>query len=51
MYDLDDSKIVDITHKSLVKEFCDIFQVELHYKPTAASEFSKGGPLTMLTGK
>ncbi|XP_057469141.1 octanoyltransferase LIP2p2, chloroplastic isoform X2 [Actinidia eriantha] len=49
MYDLDDSKIVNITHKSLVKEFCDIFQVELHYKPIAASEFSKGGPLTMLT--
>ncbi|PSR99693.1 Lipoyltransferase-like protein [Actinidia chinensis var. chinensis] len=41
MYDLDDGKIVDITHKSLVKEFCDIFQVELHYKPIAASEFSK----------
>ncbi|TMW92651.1 hypothetical protein EJD97_012754 [Solanum chilense] len=32
--DLDDVQLIDITHKSLVKEFCEVFQVELHNKPS-----------------
>ncbi|CAK9178580.1 unnamed protein product [Ilex paraguariensis] len=29
----DDNLLIDITHKSLVKEFCEVFQVELCQKP------------------
>lgn len=32
--DLDDVQLIDITHKSLVKEFCEVFQVELQCKPS-----------------
>ncbi|XP_052170965.1 octanoyltransferase LIP2p, chloroplastic-like [Diospyros lotus] len=30
---IDDLKVLDITHKSLVKEFCEVFQVELNLNP------------------
>lgn len=31
---LDDVQLIDVTHKSLVKEFCEVFQVELQCKPS-----------------
>nr|XP_027077482.1 octanoyltransferase LIP2p, chloroplastic-like isoform X2 [Coffea arabica] len=35
-YDIDDNQLIDITHKSLVQEFCKIFQVHLRHKPIPA---------------
>lgn len=32
--DIDDVQLIDITHKSLVKEFCEVFQVDLQCKPS-----------------
>ncbi|XP_024970683.1 plastidial lipoyltransferase 2-like isoform X2 [Cynara cardunculus var. scolymus] len=32
-YDGDDGKLIDIAHDSLVKEFCQVFQVELCHQP------------------
>ncbi|XAR60494.1 Lipoyl(octanoyl) transferase [Bertholletia excelsa] len=32
---VDDWKLLDVTHESLVKEFCEVFQVELHQKPVS----------------
>lgn len=32
-YDIDDNQLIHITHKSLVQEFCEVFQVHLHHKP------------------
>lgn len=31
---IDDVQLIDITHRSLVKEFCEVFQVDLQCKPT-----------------
>ncbi|KAL6957530.1 Octanoyltransferase LIP2p, chloroplastic [Sarracenia purpurea var. burkii] len=33
---IDDGNLVDMTHRSLVEEFCKVFQVELDIKPNAA---------------
>lgn len=38
----DDGKLLDITHKSLFKEFSEVFQVELQQKAISELEFSKG---------
>ncbi|KAK4348767.1 hypothetical protein RND71_031522 [Anisodus tanguticus] len=32
--DIDDVQLIDITHTSLVEEFCEVFQVDLECKPT-----------------
>ncbi|KAH0759201.1 hypothetical protein KY290_022694 [Solanum tuberosum] len=32
--DINDVQLIDITHKSLVKEFCEVFQVDLQCKPS-----------------
>ncbi|XP_049390725.1 octanoyltransferase LIP2p, chloroplastic [Solanum stenotomum] len=32
--DIDDVQLIDITHKSLVKEFCEVFQVDLQCNPS-----------------
>lgn len=32
--DIDDVQLIDITHRSLIKEFCEVFQVDLQCKPT-----------------
>lgn len=42
MHHTDDSKLLDITHKSLVQEFSEVFQVELHHKAISELEFSNG---------
>lgn len=36
---LSDSQLIDIAHKSLIKEFSEVFQLELHHKP-----FREGKP-------
>ncbi|KAE9457086.1 hypothetical protein C3L33_11007, partial [Rhododendron williamsianum] len=48
---IDDSELLDITHKSLVKEFSEVFQVELQYDAISNSELSEGEPSTLVTGK
>ncbi|KAH7848879.1 hypothetical protein Vadar_009675 [Vaccinium darrowii] len=50
MHHIEDSKLLDIAHKSLIKEFSEVFQVELHRKAISELEFSKGEPFTLLTG-
>ncbi|KAE9466618.1 hypothetical protein C3L33_01467, partial [Rhododendron williamsianum] len=42
MHHMEDSQLLDITHKSLVKEFSEVFQVELQQKAISELEFSKG---------
>ncbi|XP_059279222.1 octanoyltransferase LIP2p, chloroplastic [Lycium ferocissimum] len=32
--DIDDAQLIDITQRSLLKEFCEVFQVDLKCKPT-----------------
>lgn len=50
MHHIKDSKLLDIAHKSLIKEFSKVFQVELHHKAISELEFSKGEPFTLVTG-
>ncbi|KAA8548854.1 hypothetical protein F0562_000538 [Nyssa sinensis] len=47
----DDCQLIDFTHKSLVKEFCEVFQVELHHKSTPPQKFLQGEPSSSLTGR
>uniref|UniRef100_A0A5B7AJU9 lipoyl(octanoyl) transferase n=1 Tax=Davidia involucrata TaxID=16924 RepID=A0A5B7AJU9_DAVIN len=49
MHRADDCQVIDSTHKSLLKEFCEVFQVELHHKYIPPLEFSKGEPSSSLT--
>ncbi|XP_058179371.1 octanoyltransferase LIP2p, chloroplastic-like [Rhododendron vialii] len=42
MHHMEDSQLLDITHKSLVKEFSEVFQVELQQKAISELVFSKG---------
>ncbi|XP_021285255.1 plastidial lipoyltransferase 2-like isoform X1 [Herrania umbratica] len=35
----DDFQLIDISYKSLIKEFCEVFQLEIHQKPIPGSEF------------
>ncbi|KAI8549761.1 hypothetical protein RHMOL_Rhmol06G0050400 [Rhododendron molle] len=51
MHHNDDSKFLDITHKSLVKEFSEVFQVELQYNAIPNLELPEGEPSTLVTGK
>ncbi|XP_016503990.1 octanoyltransferase LIP2p, chloroplastic [Nicotiana tabacum] len=39
--DADDVQLIDIAHKSLVKEFCEVFQVDLHCIPTPVLNSSR----------
>ncbi|KAF7140600.1 hypothetical protein RHSIM_Rhsim06G0039300 [Rhododendron simsii] len=48
---IDDSELLDITHKSLVKEFSEVFQVQLQYNAISNLELSEGEPSTLVTGK
>ncbi|KAG8377707.1 hypothetical protein BUALT_Bualt08G0060800 [Buddleja alternifolia] len=38
-YEADNCELIDITHKSLVREFCEVFQVELCHKYIQTEEF------------
>lgn len=31
----DDGRLIDIAHESLLKEFCEVFQVELYHRPVS----------------
>ncbi|KAK3039555.1 hypothetical protein RJ639_027699 [Escallonia herrerae] len=50
---LSDEQLVDITHKSLVKEFCKVFQVEICHRPIPmqiSEYYSSPMPLRLVTG-
>lgn len=36
-----DSQLIDIAHKSLIKEFSEVFQLEIHDKQSPACSFNK----------
>ena len=38
---IDDCQLIDITHDSLIKEFCEVFQVKLCHKSIPLFEFLK----------
>ncbi|KAK3023396.1 hypothetical protein RJ639_044729, partial [Escallonia herrerae] len=48
---LSDEQLVDITHKSLVKEFCKVFQVEICHRPIPMQMFSQGKLPTLATNE
>ncbi|GKV29830.1 hypothetical protein SLEP1_g38722 [Rubroshorea leprosula] len=39
MHHLDDCELIDISHKSLIKEFSEVFQLEVHQKTMQMSDF------------
>ncbi|CAI9109221.1 OLC1v1008998C1 [Oldenlandia corymbosa var. corymbosa] len=38
-YHSNDNELIDLTSKSLVQEFCEVFQVDLHQKPIPVGQF------------
>ncbi|KAF8405140.1 hypothetical protein HHK36_010038 [Tetracentron sinense] len=48
---IDSCQLMDITHKSLLKEFSEVFELTLHHKPISDLKFTKEEPSSLLTGK
>ncbi|KAH7533255.1 hypothetical protein FEM48_Zijuj04G0111200 [Ziziphus jujuba var. spinosa] len=40
-----DSQLIDIAHKSLIKEFSEVFQLDLHHKVSSFCPFREGKPV------
>lgn len=44
-----DHQLVNITYNSLVKEFCEVFQIKLCNRPIPLLNYSEGKPSTLIT--